>query len=212
MRREVFGTDPQDIAEHDLWRRIGLVRYRGAAADLLDLLVTVARSVGWWWLFRDVCVLVDRPARLVVEWVDGQPRPHNAEGPAIEYRGRADPPRLAWRPGTGNVISGELTPADWLNEENLEIRRAIAERMGYAWLLERCAATRIATDEFGTLWRVPDLEEPVVLVEVVNSTPQPDGSARRYVLRVPPDQTVPRDAIGWTFGLRPGEYRPSAMT
>jgi hypothetical protein len=55
-------------------------------------------------------------------------------------------------------------------------------------------------------------DEEVVLVDVVNSTLEPDGSQRRYVLRVPPDQRVPRDAIGWTFGLPPGAYQPAEMT
>ncbi|WP_376734572.1 DUF6745 domain-containing protein [Streptomyces broussonetiae] len=55
-------------------------------------------------------------------------------------------------------------------------------------------------------------EEDIVLVLVENSTPEPDGSYRRYALRVPPDQTVPRDAIGWTFGLPPDTYAPDAMT
>lgn len=49
-------------------------------------------------------------------------------------------------------------------------------------------------------------------MDVLNSTPEPDGTWRRYVLRVPPDQRVPRDAIGWTFGLAPGTYHPIEMT
>lgn len=119
------------------------------------------------------------------------------------------------------------------------MRWAIADRMGYDWLLDHCNAKRSATDGYGSLWRIPDPRDPselevdfgppvgngrayypdgsepeedIVLVEVENSTPEPDGSFKRYVLRVPPDQTVPRDAIGWTFGLPPGTYAPEEMT
>jgi hypothetical protein len=206
------GIDPEQIAQHQLWRRMGLVSY-GEASDLLDLLVAITHSCGWWWPYPRVCVLSDRPATLAVEWVDGQPRPHDADGPAIEYRDGLT--RYAWHGVLvpGKVITGEVTGTDWLYEGNVEVRRAIAERMGYAWLLERCAATKIAVDEYGTLWRLPHpVEGTIALVDVVNSTPEPDGSFRRYVLRVPPDQTVPRDAIGWTFGLPPGAYGPTVMT
>lgn len=52
----------------------------------------------------------------------------------------------------------------------------------------------------------------MALLDVVNSTPEPDGPFRRSALRVLPDQTVPRDAIGWTFGLPAGQYQPTLMT
>ena len=47
------------------------------------------------------------------------------------------------------------------------------------------------------------------MVEVVNSTPEPDGTRRTYFLRVPPATTSAREAVAWTFGLRGDDYRPS---
>ena len=137
-----------------------------------------------------------------------------------------DGPALAWRDGFAvhawygagvpqRYTTGDLTAEDWLNEPNAELRRLIAEQMGYARLLDDLRAEKIASDEYGTLWRLlvrRSDDEEVVLVDVVNSTLEPDGSQRRYVLRVPPDQQVPRDAIGWTFGLPPGAYHPAEMT
>ena len=43
-------------------------------------------------------------------------------------------------------------------------------------------------DDFGKLWRLrPGLDgEAVRVVEVVNATPEPDGSYRHYFLQVPP--------------------------
>ena len=53
--------------------------------------------------------------------------------------------------------------------------------------------------------------EPLTVVEVVNSTPEPDGSHRRYFLRVPPDTRTAREAVAWTFGFDdPHQYAITA--
>ena len=50
-------------------------------------------------------------------------------------------------------------------------------------------------------------EDPLAVVEVVNSTPEPDGTHRSYWLRVPPGLRDPRTAVAWTFGFnRQHEY------
>ena len=46
------------------------------------------------------------------------------------------------------------------------------------------------------------------MVEVRNSTPEPDGSRKTYFLRVPPTVRTAREAVAWTFGLGAVEYRP----
>ena len=57
------------------------------------------------------------------------------------------------------------------------------------------------------LWRVEfDGDEPLVMVEVVNSTPEPDGPRRTYFLRVPPDTQTAREGVAWTFGLTEEDY------
>jgi hypothetical protein len=47
------------------------------------------------------------------------------------------------------------------------------------------------------------------MVEVVNSTPEPDGSRKTYFLRVPPTIETAREAVAWTFGLGAVDYRPA---
>ena len=39
------------------------------------------------------------------------------------------------------------------------------------------------------------------VVEVVNATPEPDGSYRHYFLQVPPGVRTAREAVAWTFGF-----------
>ncbi|MBC7268210.1 MAG: hypothetical protein H5T76_05725 [Streptomyces sp.] len=228
-------------ALYEVPRRLGIKCYSSRSTRRLDAWLETVRSCGSWWPFEDVCVVSERPTEVHLEPgpEDSTSRLHHSDGPALLY-----PDGTAVHAWHGvrvppYVITGELTGQDWLNEANSEVRRAIADRMGYDWLLEHCGARRFATDDYGSLWRIPDPRDPstlrqdygppvgdgrwyypdgsepeedIVLVLVENSTPEPDGSYRRYALRVPPDQTVPRDAIGWTFGLPPDTYAPDAMT
>ena len=74
-------------------------------------------------------------------------------------------------------------------------------------------AALVHQDERGKLWRKKRAEDAdLVMVEVTNSTPEPDGSVRSYLLRVPPNMRTASAAVAWTFGLRSREYRPSVET
>jgi len=50
------------------------------------------------------------------------------------------------------------------------------------------------------------------MVEVVNSTAEPDGTFRRYWLRVPPWVRTARQGVAWTFDLSASEYSPLVET
>lgn len=52
----------------------------------------------------------------------------------------------------------------------------------------------------------------IVFVEVLNSTPEPDGTIKTYWLRVPPDTLTAKAGIAWTFGLTADEYNPEVQT
>ena len=68
------------------------------------------------------------------------------------------------------------------------------ERLGWERFLETANAELRAQDDYGKLWAttVRIDGERVQLVEVVNATAEPDGSYRRYFLRVPPGIDRPR--------------------
>jgi hypothetical protein len=71
----------------------------------------------------------------------------------------------------------------------------------------------VGRDAYGSLWRLDRPGGgPLVMVEVVNSTPEPDGSRATYWLRVPPDIRSAHAGVAWTFGLNEGNYRPLAET
>jgi hypothetical protein len=106
-----------------------------------------------------------------------------------------------------------LTVAQIRDERNAEIRRVMMERFGHARYIRESGARQINRDDWGTLWRtgVPD-DEPLVMVALVNSTPEPDGSFHEYMIRVPPDVQTAHQAVAWTFGLEAHEYVPLAQT
>jgi hypothetical protein len=102
-------------------------------------------------------------------------------------------------------------------EANAERRRVMVERFGPERLVREGGAELVPEDETGRLWRRqigPNVrwgrEEPITMVEVINSTPEPDGSRKTYFLRVPPRTETARAGVAWTFGLTSEEYRPSA--
>lgn len=83
---------------------------------------------------------------------------------------------------------------------------------GERFLLDS-GAHAVQADEFGTLYRREMLDdEPLVMVKVRNSTPEPDGSHKSYFLRVPPNVETAREAVAWTFGLEASDYGPSVQT
>lgn len=100
-----------------------------------------------------------------------------------------------------------LALADIRDEANQESRRIMIERMGTECFLRATRGTIIQTDECGKLWHCHvDNNDTYAIVEVKNGTPEPDGSCRRYFLRVPPAARTPRDAIAWTYGLTAAQY------
>jgi hypothetical protein len=94
-------------------------------------------------------------------------------------------------------------------EANAEVRRVLMERFGEARYLQDSGALPIHSDKYGTLFRkeIPG-DEPLVMVRVLNATPEPDGSRKSYTLRVPPTIETAHAAVAWTFGLDAKGYHP----
>jgi hypothetical protein len=94
-------------------------------------------------------------------------------------------------------------------EKNQEVRRVLIERYGEARYLEDSGAAMIHEDHFGKLYskEIPG-DEPIVMVRVINASPEPDGHHKPYWLRVPPTVKSAHEAVAWTFGLTPEQYQP----
>ena len=99
-------------------------------------------------------------------------------------------------------------------EPSISIRRAAIDRFGVTAFV-RETGTVIDSDldwqgQMRRLWQAPRQDDnAIVLVEVVNSTPEPDGTRHHYWLRVPPQMRRCQDAVAWTFGISPAAYEPA---
>jgi hypothetical protein len=121
----------------------------------------------------------------------------------------------------------EITVEMISKEQNSEIRRVMIDRYGPARYLVDSGAKKIQEDEWGSLYRkeVPG-DEPILMVKVVNSTAEPDGSYKDYWLRVHPEcrplladgtfgnpqMLTARNAVASTFGMVGADYSPLVQT
>jgi hypothetical protein len=174
--------------------------------------VLEAFRAGLWlyWVLHQEVVAVPRPALRVVD-----ASLHAPDGPAVAWPGGAH--YYFWRgiqvPEHFIAEPDRLNPRRILEERNQELQRVMLERLGYDRFILELGAVPVQADEFGALYRVRrQYREPFALVHVTNSTPEPDGSRKRYFLRVPPDVKTAREAVAWTFGLPADEYRPTQET
>ena len=176
--------------------------------NYLDL----TESCGFYWTLDDVCFASERPARLNL---DAAGRLHCENGQSIGYPSGWG--LWHWH-GVGvprDVIEQAeiLTKDRILKEANAEVRRVMIERLGNEKFLKLAGAKSIHQDRCGNLYRIElPGDEPLVAVEVVNSTPEPDGHFKRYFLRVPPNITRAKDAVAWTFAMKPEDYLPMIET
>lgn len=174
----------------------------------------VARAGVWaMWLTGAHVVAMPRP---VVRYRDGEP--HAEDGPAIKFPGGMA--IHAWNGGYVPepwVIArpSRITPETIIACRDGRVGTVALER--YGW--DRFVVSRdsvLVSDEpaFGRLFRraVRWRRGGFAAVEVLNATPELDGTRRRHILAVPPHMNTAREAVAWTFGLDAHEYRPDAET
>ncbi|MGP4109500.1 DUF6745 domain-containing protein [Streptomyces sp. 4N509B] len=197
------------LGQHDAaW----LCAFDGEESAPLEGVAAVARAAGWWWPYERLAIVCERPVEL---HRDEAGRLDRGDGPALAF---PDGFALhAWRgmpvPGEFLTELGSLTPERIRGEENAELRRVMLEFYGYERYLAESGAQPVHRDETGVLWRIPlSFDEDVVMVQVVNSTPEPDGTSRTYWLRVPPSTRTAKQGVAWTFGLEEEAYVPVRQT
>lgn len=167
---------------------------------------------GYRFVHEDFCIFCDRPELLLV---DAENRPHNDTGPFCRWRdgcalyavhGVRVPAWIIEAPQTITVAKIEAEP-------NAEVRRVMIDRYGPSRYMSDSGAKEMHRDDYGVLYRkeVPG-DEPMVMVDLVNSTPEPDGSFKKYMIRVDPKVRTAREAVAWTFEKAEAEYEPAIQT
>lgn len=171
---------------------------------------TACTEALFWHPTKDYVVAYERPTAIHTErvnlrgWSDGavRRRLHADHGPAMVF-----PDGWCIYAIHGVVISHKqrhiveqpdtITVAEIEAEHNSEIRRIMIERYGAARFLADSGASvvhELPADHPSVGLRGARLlrkdmprGEPVVCVDLLNSTPEPDGSVKRYMLRVDPN-------------------------
>lgn len=172
-------------------------------------LIEAVKAGGWWWPLEGICIAIDNPLEI---HFDARFRFHNDNGMAFCFREidfgfwsvhRVRVPE--------KVMTDQFSVDDILTERNAEVRRVMINRYGISRFLIDSDAEKIDVDEFGTLYRQAlsgTRNAQLCVVEVINKTPEPDGSFKIYHLHVPPNIMSAREAVAWTFGMRAEEYNP----
>jgi hypothetical protein len=171
----------------------------------------MAENSGWWIPYDTLAVVADRPCDL---HVDDEGNLHSHDSPAVEYRD-------GWKYYASHGVElpawvvehpERITVETIDNESNVEVRRVMTDLYGLENYLKNSNAELVDRNpdpHIGTLWvRHLQDDEDIYMLELRNSTPEPDGTWKTYVLRVPPAMTTALQANAWTFGFEPEEYQP----
>jgi hypothetical protein len=184
----------------------------GADVSKITPRFDLAKACGMTVLFWDWALVSAKP-----QWIyrDERGRLHCQHDAAIRYpdgfsifaiHGVRVPEKVVRSPESLTVLEIE-------SEANAEIRRVMIARYGQERYLMDSGADEIHRDDFGVLYskEIPG-DEPLMMLKVVNATPEPDGSFKDYFLRVPPTMTRARQAVAWTFGRLENDYAPVFQT
>jgi hypothetical protein len=181
------------------------------ADELKDF--TMVRDGAFMYVFMQEVVFACR--RPVAIRLDERQRLHCYDKPAVEF-----PDGYSICSWHGVLVSRQLVDNPNLltvqciqTTTNAELRRVLIDRYGPAKYLVAAEATVVDHSERGILYRVQmPSDEALVMVQVTNSTPEPDGTYKKYFLRVPPNLSSAQEAVAWTFGMDANTYQPEIET
>lgn len=150
-------------------------------------------------------------------WTDGR-RLHRADGPAIAWpqtkvhawKGVFVPEQFILQPQT---VTPDAIRAVGDERQQGALIDIYAHAHGHRRCMQDLGGVMVHEDGTGRLWCLNPTHPPpqpqpgdLKLVEVVNGTPEPDGSRRTYWLRVPPSMQTAQEAVAWTYGMTRDEY------
>lgn len=185
--------------------------FTAAQMDELGDWLLILKNAFSFLFMENACFVLNSPKLSL----DENERLHHGEGPALTF---ADGQKLyAWH--GSSIPEWVITRRRFINPilidltENAEVRRVLIEIYGWQKYLRSFGTKVFHEDKYGKLYRrepksLGQFDEPLMAVEVVNSTAEPDGSYKRYLLRVPPSMQRAKQAVAWTFGLREEDYDP----
>jgi internalin A len=153
--------------------------------------------------FEKICFVCDRPRHLRF---DSQNLLHAEAEPAIEF---ADGWNFYFYHGVRLPEEyGKVHPNQWqsqwlLAEENAELRRVLIQGIGYDRLIQELSAKQIDSWQEYALLQIDNADvEPICLLKMTCPS-----TGFIHALRVPPNLTSAREAIGWVnWDIDPEEF------
>lgn len=176
------------------------------ANEMLELGCTLA--------YDSVCIVSKKPKKIIFE--DG--KLHCSDGPAVEY-----PDGYALYSWRGISVKKEwiedpnsITVEEVLAEQNAEKRRSMIEIMGYGRYLKEANSKlidkHIRNGRVERLWESDFGYKKAKIIEVINATPENDGTYKHYFFQVPSRINSAAEAVASLYGLDPDEYNPTVET
>jgi internalin A len=173
------------------------------AQEILRCQKLLFEHCGWIFPFEKICAVCDRPRHLRF---DSQNRLHAEGEPAIEF---ADGWKIYFYHGVRLPEQyGKLHPNQWqsqwiLAEENAEVRRVLIEGIGYDRIIQELSAKQIDSWQEYALLQIDNADvEPICLLKMTCPS-----TGFIHALRVPPNLTSAREAIGWVnWEIDPEEF------
>jgi hypothetical protein len=160
-----------------------------------EILIKLLRSCGWFGVDSDIVAISDRPQSIQR---DSDGLLHSDVGPAVRYadgwsiyaiHGVRVPNWLVENPA-------QLSCAHIDKETNAEVRRIMIDRFGSERYLHESGADIVHTCRADhplvglrsarLLRKELARDEPIIMLDMLNSTPEPDGSVKRYLIRIDP--------------------------
>jgi hypothetical protein len=184
--------DAGSIGFYEFFRKETKVKDIEAA----DMFVAAA-ELGWTLFFDKACIVCKKPTVYLET-------PHeNVIAGTVSVLHRLDGPAVDFGPGdesnvyaVGGVVveayvvdhPEKITVSDIEEESNAEVRRVKIDQYGQSRYLQDSGAEVVNEDDFGVLYRKSlGSDEPLMMVKVVNSTEEPDGTFKDYFIRVDPN-------------------------
>jgi hypothetical protein len=200
------------LASIDFARKHLKCKLPDAMSYHLDMWMRLALGATGYLFFSNCCFVYLRP---IEAFFDERVRLHHEKKAAAQF---VDGSALYFWHGI-EVEDFVITKPEQISvkmiekERNIEVRRILIERYGFENYVRHGAFRKIQEDDFGALfYKDQHDDEPLMILRVVNSTPEPDGSYKKYFLRVPPEVSTAREAVAWTFGMEPDDYGPEKET
>lgn len=210
--------------QHEWWtaffswpEKEGLVKYNKKDSKLLEQWVILQRSCGWWWPREAQVWACERPE---ICKVDEAGLLHSENGPAFRFRDGWE--IYSWHgmtvPKEWIIDKENVDPTLALTHPNMELRRALAEIIGWGKVLQQLDCKLVAEDRYGILieTNLPNAGRTKFVHVRCATSPEgweitPDkplslNGKRIFVIPVPNNISTALEGVAWTAQMTPEEY------